>query len=365
MIQSTNQKGAITRPDYVPQADYEMALKGLAKFNRDEEDRRVRLREQVRSLNEKLDQSLMNLLGKELYTKWTAFKAELRQESLKWPVEKEPSPKYSIGARVTEFFKANRMPVEKMQALAIDRQKTYDKIMDEFYGPKGELKKEKEVDMGSVVPKSNACRPQQYKYPWHWNQHGYSANWNDYQVLRDHQINGQTGLITSELNAIITHGDNYDEAFATQHAQHGTWVHTGQGGILTAYILVESLQDQHKVLAFDEEWEYSWMNSRTRSDIMFHVIHPNVTGYARTKMSEFRLSLNDSGHSHYYNRSFLDYGSFHWAILNSRGPLPANQWVFVRFGSALTLDVTSNDFKVNSKIKAAWNIKTLFILCNA
>ena len=364
MIHTTTKDGSITRPDYVPQADYETALKGLAKFNRDEEESRSRLIEQIRNLNKDLEVSLVQLLGKEKHAKWTAFKAALREESLKWPVEKEPSPKYSIGARMKEFFKANDMPLDRMKELAAKRQATYDKVMKEYFGPMGEKKNEKDVDMGAMAPKSKGCAPEKYNYPWHWRQHGFGAEVNDYQVLQNHQINGQTGLITAELNAKISVGDDHDMAFATNHSQHGTWVHTGQGGILTAYILVESLQDKHEIHAFDEEWQWSSMYCRTKNDIMFHVIHPQVTGYGRAEMSVFRLNLNDSGHYHHYDRSFLDYGSYHWAIINSRGPLPANQWVFVRFGSSLTLEVDSNDYKVNASLKAAWNIKTIFILCN-
>ncbi len=363
MIHSTKNDGSITRPDYVPQADYETAFKGLAKFNRDEEESRSRLSEQIRELDKKMEGSLIKLVGKERYDKWNAYKAALKEESQKWPVEKTPSGKYSIGSRMKDFFKANEMPVERMRELVVGRQETYDKIMKEYYGPMGEKKNEKEVDLGNVVPKSNACTPQQDRYPWHWRQHGHHAQLNGYRLTENHQINGQTGLITSELNANITVGDDSDKAFSTNHCQHGTWVHSGQGGILKAFILVESLQDKHEIHAFDEEWQWSWMNSHTQSDIMFHVIHPHVTGYARTKMSDFRLSLNDEGHYHHYNRSFLDYGSHHWAILSSRGPVPANEWVYVRFGSALTLDVHSNDYKVNANLKAAWNIKTIYILC--
>lgn len=365
MIHSKTDEGGITRPKFVPQADYETALKGLAKFNRDEEERRSKLEEQVNALNKKMEASLVDLLGKARYEKWMSYKAALREESKKWAIEKEASEKYSIGARMKEFYKANEMPVDRMHELAKQRQLTYDKIVKESYGQMGKKKNEKDVDMGSLVPKSNACTPEQYRYPWHWDQHGYSASWNGYRITENHNINGQSGLISAELNAVIQTGDDYDKAYATNHSQHGTWVHSGQGGILTAYILVECLQDKHEIHAFDEEWQWSWMNSHTENDIMFHVLHPHVTGYGRARMSNFRLSLDDSGHYHHYDRSFLDYGSHHWAIINSRGPVPPNTWVFVRFGSSLTMDVQSNDYKVNATLKASWNIKTFFILCNA
>lgn len=364
MIHSTKQEGILPRPEFVPEADYKAALEGLAKFNKDEEERQSRLSEQLRVLYSKYNDSLIALLGKEKYGKWMAYKAALLEESLKWPVEEQPSEKYSIGARMREFFKANEMPVDRMRELVINRNLSHDKIMAEFYGPQGEKKAEKELDMAAIVPKSNGCSPEKYNYPWNGWQHGFGSEVNGYQVAEIHDINRLTGLVSSEVNARITQGDDHDYARATNHAQHGTWVHSGQGGYLEAFILAESLVDRHEIHAFDEEWQASWMYSRTRSDIMFHVIHPAVTGYARTNMSEFGLSLNDSGHYHHYDRSFLDYGSFHWAILRSRGPVPPNTWVYVRFGSALSMDVTSDDYKVNATVKAAWNIKTIFILCN-
>ena len=353
----------LERPDFVPVKDYEIALQGLKMFNKQEAARQDQLKRDLDALWDKVKAKRIALVGQELYDKFMAVQGELRTKFLK--AEGDEKAQYQINNELKAFIERANFPIDKFSQIFLDSAQIFYKIIDASNGPVGETKKELDINVGEAMQKNNGNCFDKYNNPWSALRFGTYARWNGYTHTNEHGGDAATGRLDSKIGGLCRNGDGFDEIVAHNHTLQEGWVHSGNGGILRAFVLYKLNKVHHNFNSIDEEWVFSNAYHRQENHGMFHVIHPHVTGWRRTLLTQLpSQSLRD-----HHDRQFIEHrptspGEYMWGVMDSRNALPANQWVYVRFGHSLNLDGSSENYKINTNMDVSSVIETMFIMCN-